>query len=525
MKRLPPEIYGIRHDELLQKMKQRRDNVPAAMAKYYRFMNKIVDIRATDKNELIEISSDTARSLKVVITKLDKTGKPEKLLMNNTFNADITKEVRLYVEDGDDHVVINNTTSIIKLRIIGKKGDKVYDAINARNNIDLYNKGNNITFKGDAGSFKKHLSIDSVNTAFVPVELYNKFIPLATACLNADDGFNLGLGFRYIHQEGFRKIPYNDLHQLMLSHSFATKAFRIKYNAEWIQAIGKADIILQTFIQAPDNTANFFGRGNETAFDKTGDFKRYYRTRYNTFEFDPAVRWRSSSGTSISIGPSLQYYHLDSEENDGRLINNSSLVGSYDSTTVNKDKIHAGVVLNFISDKRNNALLPTWGNIVNIRIQGYTGLNNYSKSFIQILPEVAFYKSLDSRSTVVLANRTGGGITIGNTAFYQSLFLGGLQNLQGYRQYRFAGQHSIYNNLELRVKLGDVASYILPGQFGITGFFDVGRVWEKGEKSDKWHTGTGGGIYFAPAHMAVVQLVAGHSNEGWYPYISMKFRY
>ncbi|RVU02756.1 hypothetical protein EOD41_02110 [Mucilaginibacter limnophilus] len=524
LKRLPAEVYPIRHDELLQKLKQRRDNIPAAMARYYRFMNKIVDIRTSDKNEQVEVSSDTARSMRVKITKVNKEGKLESVLMDNTFSADITKEVRIYVEDGDDHVIINNTTSPINLKVIGKKGDKIYEVVNSRKTIPLYNKGNGITLRGDTDRLAKHLSMDSANTAFVPVNLYNKFIPLVTAAINADDGFMLGAGFKYIHQEGFRKEPYNYSHQLMISHAFATKAFNVKYNAEWIDLIGKADIILQALVKAPDNTANFFGRGNETVFDKDREF-RYYRTRYNTFEFDPAFRWRLSPGTSVSIGPSLQYYHLDSEENNGRLINNSQLIGSYDSATVNKDKIHAGIVLNYISDKRDNPVLPAWGNVVNIKIEGYKGLNNYSKSFIQVLPEVAFYKSLNSRSTIVLADRIGGGITIGKTAFYQSLFLGGQQNLQGYRQYRFAGQHSVYNNLELRVKLGDFISYILPGQFGITGFFDTGRVWEQGESSDKWHTGQGGGIYFAPARLAVVQLVAGNSDEGWYPYISMKFRF
>jgi outer membrane translocation and assembly module TamA len=119
----------------------------------------------------------------------------------------------------------------------------------------------------------------------------------------------------------------------------------------------------------------------------------------------------------------------------------------------------------------------------------------------------------------------GGVVTVGKTAFYQSAFLGGHENLLGYRQYRFAGQHSMYNNLELRVRLADVASYILPGQLGLVGFYDVGRVWEKNESSDLWHQGTGGGLYFSPAQMALFQFVVGYSNEGVYPYFTMGFRF
>jgi len=82
----------------------------------------------------------------------------------------------------------------------------------------------------------------------------------------------------------------------------------------------------------------------------------------------------------------------------------------------------------------------------------------------------------------------------------------------------------VYNNLQARIKLFNIASYILPGQLGLSGFYDAGRVWEKDEHSDKWHQGTGGGVYFAPAGLTIVQLLAGHSEEGWYPYISMNFR-
>jgi hemolysin activation/secretion protein len=135
------------------------------------------------------------------------------------------------------------------------------------------------------------------------------------------------------------------------------------------------------------------------------------------------------------------------------------------------------------------------------------------------------YKNLDGRANFVFADRFGGGITVGKPAFYQNLFLGGEGNLQGYRQFRFAGQHSFYNNAELRVRLGDFVSYVLPGQVGLMGFYDVGRVWNNNEKSDVWHHGVGGGMYFAPASMAIFRFVMGYSKEGWYPDVSMSFRF
>jgi hemolysin activation/secretion protein len=125
----------------------------------------------------------------------------------------------------------------------------------------------------------------------------------------------------------------------------------------------------------------------------------------------------------------------------------------------------------------------------------------------------------------VLADRLGGTLSVGKTAFYQSAFIGGEGTLLGYRQFRFAGQHAAFNNFELRMKLADLANYIVAGQFGITGFWDIGRVWEIHDNSGKWHQGTGGGIYFAPASAFVLNFVMAYSPEGWYPYFTLGFRF
>ena len=506
LKLMPPEIYRLRHDELLAKLKQRRNHIPAAMTAYYKFINRIIDIRTSDKNEEIIVSDATGGDVRVIINKLDKTGQFKDTLLNKVYRAAVTQEIRLYVGEGDDKVTVNTENSPIKFRLIGGKGKKDFDVAGAARKVKVYN-----------GS-------DSLSTRFVPVNPYNVWMPLASAAINADDGFLLGLGLKYTKMDGFRKLPYASVQQLTVSHSFATSAFRIKYSGEWLQAVGKADILLQAYIQAPDNTMNFFGRGNETVLNKIDNYRTYHRTRYDTYQIDPALRWHTGEGTTISAGPSLQFYHLNRDDNAGRFINQPALINSYDSLTVNQDKAHAGLQVNLISNKRNNNILPSKGYYLSVNIQGYSGLNNYSRDFLQIRPEFTFYQRLNAKGTIVISDRIGGGVTVGDAAFYQSMFLGGQGNLLGYLQNRFAGEHMVYNNLQARVKLFNIASYILPGQLGLSGFYDAGRVWEKDEHSDKWHQGTGGGVYFAPAGLTIVQLLAGHSEEGWYPYISMNFR-
>ena len=68
--------------------------------------------------------------------------------------------------------------------------------------------------------------------------------------------------------------------------------------------------------------------------------------------------------------------------------------------------------------------------------------------------------------------------------------------IRGLRPQRYAGDGVVYGNAELRVALGNAFIFV-PGEIGILGLYDVGRVYLKGEDSNKWHNGVGGGLWFA----------------------------
>lgn len=522
LKKLPEPNYTLRHDQFLIRLKERRASLPKLMNEYYHFFNRIVDIQTSNKNEKVLITDSANQHLKVQINKISKEGNIKEEIFSRNFDPAITKEIRLYVKDGNDSVVIDNKTSNIKLRIIAGNGKKTYDVPHASRSIQLFGRKNgNSTFSGnDQNRLNKIMAVDTSNVSYLGKDMYSRTSTLLNAGYNNDDGLLLGLSFK-ITNPGFRKQPYGNSQYFSFLHSFATTAFRFNYRGDWLKAVGKADITLKADAYAPDNTQNFFGVGNETKFD---DRIKYYRARFNIYQVESTLRWRRPKST-FSIGPSFQLYKYDAEDNEGRFITNTSQLHSYDSLTVAQNKWYGGVVVNFINNTRDNEILPTLGSYIDFKWSAYKGLNKYANSFGQFTGSIALYKNLDGRAKFVLADRFGGGITVGKPAFYQNQFLGGQGNLLGYRQFRFAGQHSFYNNLELRAKLGDFVSYVLPGQVGLMGFYDVGRVWKNNEESDKWHHGVGAGIYFAPASLTVFRFVMGHSTEGWYPYVSMNFRY
>lgn len=229
LQRLPGEIYDLRHSELLTKMKKRRNNLAAAMSRYYYFINKKVDIQTTDKNELIKIVDTLNDGLNVSIFKLTKEKNVRRRLFFKTFDPTVTKEIRLFIANGDDSVMINNRHSPIRLRIIGRDGKKAYYVAAAKRKVQVYAKENNVGLTGNAGRLNTHLADDSLNTAIALTNPYNVLAPMISIGYNRDDGLLLGLSAKYTG-EGFRKKP-GTIQQLSLSHSSSTTAYRIKYKS------------------------------------------------------------------------------------------------------------------------------------------------------------------------------------------------------------------------------------------------------------------------------------------------------
>ena len=517
--RLPKPVFQLRHDELLRKLRSRRDGLKAAMEDYYRFINDIVDVRLSNKDEKVFIS-DTTDGIKLTVRRSEDGA----TLVSKVYPSALTRQLRVYTMDGSDSIFINHSGVPVKVRLITAGGSKVITVAAADRSVNLYGRTDNITLPGGTAGARLYFSNDSANTAYSPVNLYSLTFPLINAGLNSDDGVLFGAGFRFVRQKGFRQAPYSAMYQLMLTHSFSTKAFKLFYRSEWINVIGKTDVVLQTEINAPHNTINFFGLGNETVYQKEAGVK-FYRARFSTYDFSPGLRWRHKKSWSFTVGPALQYYSYDKDDNDGRLISQPSVVGTYDSLTLDKSKLHLGGKLNFTYDSRKNKLLPDSGVLISINVGTFKGTGDNTRDYGQITPLIAVDQSLNAAGTIVVSDRVGGIVSLGNPAFYQLAFLGGQGNLLGYRQYRFAGRNAFYNNFECRAKLADISSYIFPGELGVSGFFDIGRVWTSNDQSDTWHNGVGGGIYYAPAQLAVIRVIAGHSTEGWYPYISLGVRF
>ena len=517
----PKELMNQSNGKIIEKLKERRKYFPGEMDVYYRFLSKIVDITGSNKNELFLTTRNDDGSVIVKVYKINKEGDTSSKMYERTFDPDVTKEIRLYGLDGNDKFVFAGKGNKIKVRVIGGNGEDVFesDGTAPAGKTFIYDLSTeNNQFTGNDNLRKKLSDDPAVNSYQRLYYKYNLHIPFISASYNVDDGIYLGASMRFINQ-GFRKTPYKTMHWIVLSHSLSTNAYNIKYQADFISVLGKTDVLIRSELRAPNNVTNFFGYGNESVYDKSQPGKiKYYRTRFTVGDLALLLRKNLGKTLSVTAGPAFQFFSIEKENNFNRYITKTDLNG-LDSSTLYQNKSWLGGQVGLSIDNRNNKIIPTRGVNWQTTFKSYGGLGDVSKNFSQLNSDFSIYISFPGNTNFVIAERFGAGINFGDYEFFQAQYLNGIENLRGYRKYRFAGTSMLYNNAELRIKLADFRTYLFPGSIGLLGFYDVGKVWVKNDPSSTWHNGYGAGIWIAPMKKVVISASYAASKEGGLPLI------
>ena len=525
----PREIRDISGQFIINTLKERRKYLVADVMQYYRFISEKINITGSDKRELFEATRNDDGSLLVRVFKVNKEGETTIKMYDRKFDPLVTEEVMLWGLDGDDKFVINGNNDKINIRIIGGGGADVFENLSKiQGDIKVYDKANGENKL--IGKFKSHLSNDSVVNKFQRIYFKYNFSSLfATLGYNPDDGVSIGPTLKFI-RHGFRKEPYKNAHQVKALYAFSTKAVNASYHGEFMSVFSKtADVVADISYKGPNNTTNFFGYGMTSFYDKTKSGKfRYYRIRYDLGDITLQVRQRFSDKVMITFGPSFEFYSLDSADklNKVRNIVVNSMSGLNPATIYNRQS-YVGANFSFIVDTRNSQVLPEKGVHWINTIRYLSGVSKVSYNNVtQISSDFSVYLSLVPE-WLVLANRTGGGMTLGENGFefYQAQYLGAEDNLRGYRKYRFAGRSKLYNQAELRLKLANLKTYLFPAAFGIFTFFDAGRVWLKNDNDNKVASGYGGGIWFSPLRRLNFTLSYAVSKEDRLPLFGMSWKF
>ena len=177
-------------------------------------------------------------------------------------------------------------------------------------------------------------------------------------------------------------------------------------------------------------------------------------------------------------------------------------------------KTYAGLKAAIELDNLNSDLFPTRGIRWVNKLTLYQPLNKYGQSLNKIESDMVIYASLKIPARVIGVIKMGAGHIFNDSIeYFQALSLGQNNVLRGFRKNRFSGTSLAYGSLELRIKLFESRSYILPGQVGLIVFNDIGRVWYTDEDSRKWHYAAGGGFYYNPFNLVILSATVGYSKE------------
>jgi hypothetical protein len=524
VKLMPPNIYALSGPKIIATVIGRRNNIKKYALEYYAFLSKTVDIPASDKNKKFTVNKLANGNVSVVINKL-KADSVGKIIYERTFDPKQTKEIHLFGLDGKNvFSVSGNESSPIKIRMIGGNDADTYQV-----NNDVENKGKLYVY--DRSDQKNNLpqihgvhlmtSTDStVNQFERPVHTSNSFAPLISLGYSPEDGVQL-IGGLKAEKFGFKRNPYVYKQELKVSYTLAKQSFIITYKGDFKKVIGDNDLEINILERGPKNVNNFFGLGNQGEFVNAGTKTfDYYRNRYDYTVADVRLAHQFNNW-QISGGLIGQYYTSLAGNNGNHFFGEYNQL--HPELNLFATKFYAGLIAGVLYDKRDNTFFTTKGVQWKTTFTGLSGLNVHNHTNGSVLSTFNFYLPLKD-STIVLADRTGAGDFIGQGEFFQMMQLGG-PSLQGYHTSRFIGNQVVFNNLELRLKVCDFHTYLMPGALGLVGYNDVGRVWLDGETSHTWHEAYGAGFYVIPYHAFVLEAVIGHGTEGWLTYYSIGFRF
>ncbi|WP_276132391.1 BamA/TamA family outer membrane protein [Polluticoccus soli] len=499
-------------DHISSVLRNRRKSFKDEMLKYYRYISHTSTITGSKQREIFTVTKNDDGSIHLLVQELDVKGSLAAKMYDRVFDPAVTNEVQLYGLEGNDSFVVTGGGSPIRVRMIGGPGEDkflntgnggellAYD-VNFENNMIVGNPG--IVSKIDADprtnlysrqQFKHSYALPGVNLAY-----------------NTDNGFILGGEIEFFKHK-FRKDPYWTRHLIGAQYAFGTQSYRFKYEFDYTDIWYDKDLIARLDIRAPRYVTNFFGLGNNTEFDKNkpGEIE-YYRTQYDIGDLFVGIRKNLQSWLNVDIGPSLQYYQVRENQNEGKYLTDTLTKPA--TPDLYQPKYFAGVEARMLVNSKNNQVMPTRGATMELNLRQLIGLNADHHTPFRADLDLAFFMSISQAQYFVLATRFGGGYILGNFDFPQALYLSGPANLRGFRRDRFAGRGMVYNNTEIRLRLHQFKTYLFPGSWGIMAFNDIGRVWIDDEASARWHDGFGGGFWVSPVHRFVFTGCVAHSKE------------
>ncbi|UMY65250.1 MULTISPECIES: metallophosphoesterase [unclassified Flavobacterium] len=489
---------------LKQLLKERRGHLKEIAKRYYEVVARVKVVSGSEKADVFRVTCDPSGKVEVALSRANATdgAAPAVQLIADPKQ---TKEIWLYGLDGDDRFDVTGTPSSIRIRMIGGRDEDTYKVDNAKN-IRIYDYASEKNAATNARILQTDKYEVNVYDLYKIRTATNQLIP--TLGFNPDDGLRIGLTDTYTRY-GFQHNPFSEQHSLRANVFFATGGFEASYRLEVANVIGATNFQLRAGIQSPNFTNNFFGYGNrsENPDDERG--MDYNRVRIRNAYVSPGLVRRGRLDTTVEVGLTAERFTI--ENTSGRLVE-TYFAGQPD---VFESKTFVGANALFRYENVDNKAYPTLGIMAALEGGFRKSVEGPQKDITYIIPTLSIDHRLVPSGDLVLATLLKAKVNFNNAyELYQAASIGGIDGLRGYRNQRFTGKSSFYQNTDLRYSFRQVRTDILPVRYGLFAGFDYGRVWLDGEHSREWHTSAGGGFFLNGSELISAQIGLFNGDDG-----------
>jgi len=508
--KLPPETYPIAAQELSKKLKSRRDNFLNASNEFYRLVNKFADVYCSAKDDYVEVNRLDDLSTEVIVYKRDKKtgGKKDTPLYHKIFDNDITIDLRIFLNDGDDKAVVKGECDYSPIvRIIGGKGEDELQDESIVNGYFLsitpfsavqrrtyfYDSDASTIVKPGAGTvYDNYPEPEPENDGekYEPqmIDRGHRWLAVPLFGFDSDNGITLGAGLQ-LSKYGFRERPLDYFQQLNVSYS-TIGGGTIKYDGDFHSIARNGNLNIKV-IYSTLFAIRYFGYGNETTFSSELNTNEYYRVNQKLFTIFPMFYYNFSDNYTGRVG--LSFIYTDTKMNNEELLDDFKY-GTYGLGKLNPLGLHTGLEI----EKRDNKIMPSRGFFGDFYASLFPKVFNIKETFYRAGGDIRGYIPFNLFNGTTLALRAGGEKVWGEYPFYAASFLGGFENLRGYNRWRYSGDASLFGQVEARIWLTKL-KLILKSKFGINLFAETGRVFVEGdfENSKQWHSSYGIGFWLS----------------------------
>ena len=507
--KLPPEIYIISAEEISSKLKSRRDQLQWASNQFYNLVNKYADVFCSDEDDYVEVNRIDDKSTEITVYKRDKKAgeKKDEPLFYKIFDNEVTVEVRIYLNDGDDEVYVFgecNESPVIK--IIGGKGkDEFVDKSivhgyffsitpfrSVQTKTYFYDSGKKTKVTlGEGSDYDDHHFPEPENDMekYEPalIDRGHNWLPVPVFGLSNDYGLRIGGGVQ-LNKYNFRAVPQEYKQQLVASYETRFGNFAAAYEGIFYNVFRNLRLNLQ--VGATEQLiTRYFGYGNETKYNSALESSNYYRVDQRRLTIFPSISYDFGKKITGSFGVSLI-------QTKSSLVTDTLLTGfrfeDYGKGILDLLGFHFGLDV----EGRDNLQYPRNGYLIGLKGLIYPDVFNTAETYYKVDFDLRGYITPEPVSFSTLALRIGGSKIWGKYPFFDGAAIGGKESLRGYLYRRFSGDAAIFGQAELRLSLADI-NIILKSRLGINLFAETGRVFILNTPSKQWHRSYGFGIWSA----------------------------